>query len=66
MNLDKDSFEEKLSNMSVAVEETRCAICDRDLKSFSERISGEGYVICESCYRGFLYPNRKGCDSDFF
>ncbi|MEJ2101415.1 MAG: hypothetical protein P8X68_15775 [Desulfobacterales bacterium] len=65
MDLNKDSLE-KLSAVSVAVDQTRCALCHRDLKSFSEQISGEGYVICESCYRGFLYPNRNGCDSDSF
>ena len=65
MDLNKDSFE-KLSAVSDAVDETRCALCHRDLKSSSESIRGENYVICESCYRGFLYPNRKGCDSDFF
>ncbi len=65
MDLNKDSFE-KLSTVSATVDETRCALCHRDLKSISESIRGENYVICESCYRGFLYPNRKDADSDLF
>ena len=65
MDLNKDSFE-KLSAVSVTVDESRCALCNRDLKSISESIRGENHVICESCYRGFLYPNRKDCDSDLF
>jgi len=58
MNVNTESFE-KLSTSSVQVDETKCALCHRDLKSPSEWIRGHDYIICESCYRSLLYPEKN-------
>ena len=65
MNVDTNPIE-KRSKAPEEPDETRCAWCNRDFKSPSERIRGKNYVICESCYRGFLNPNRNGCELEFF
>lgn len=58
MNVNTEIFE-KLSTDSAKADETRCALCHRDLKSPSEWIRGHNYIICEICYRSFLYPERN-------
>jgi hypothetical protein len=60
MNLSTEIFE-NLSTDSAKADETQCALCHRDLKSPSEWIRGKNYIICESCYRSFLYPERNNC-----
>jgi hypothetical protein len=65
MNPNTDGFE-KLSTAPEQPDETRCDWCNRDFKSSAERICGESSVICESCYRSFLNPNRNGCELEFF
>ena len=52
-------FFERLSSTSAPVDETKCAFCHRDLQSPSEWIRGHQYIICESCYRSLLYPERN-------
>ena len=46
----------KLSTQSEKGDENECASCGRVLKSSSEWIRGEKYMICEFCYRSILYP----------
>jgi hypothetical protein len=52
-------FFESLSAGSAEVDETKCAFCHRDLKSPSEWIRGQDYIICETCYRSLLYLERN-------
>jgi hypothetical protein len=58
MNLNTEIFE-SLSSNSAQVDESKCAVCHRDLRSPAEWIRGHNYVICESCYRSLLYPERN-------
>ena len=63
MNVDTGFFE-MLSTDSAKVDESKCALCHRDLKSPSEWIRGRHYIICESCYRSLLYPERNDCSRE--
>jgi protein-arginine kinase activator protein McsA len=65
MNLNTDGFE-KPSSAPEQTDETRCDWCNREFKSSAEQIRGKKHIICESCYRSFLNPNRNGCELDFF
>jgi len=63
MNANTEFFE-KHSTSSVPVDETKCALCHRDLKSPAEWIRGHNYIICELCYRSLLYPERNDCSRE--
>ena len=65
MNPNSDGSK-KPSQAPEPADKTRCDWCNRDFKSPAERIRGKNSVICESCYRSLLNPNRHGCELDFF
>lgn len=54
----------KPSTRSLEVAENECACCGRILKSSTEWIRGDKYIICEFCYRSILYPQRNAFNQE--
>jgi len=58
MNVDQ-SCAEKMLMEDTNTGLQKCDICNRELKSSTEWVCSDHRVICNTCYRSMLAPDRK-------
>jgi uncharacterized CHY-type Zn-finger protein len=53
------ALDERMPADTANAELIRCGSCHRELRSASEWICGDQYIICDVCYQNLLNPNKK-------